>query len=92
METRMLRRTGKKFDKYKRIKPVPIGAAYISFSQLLDRYGGVSHMFIERQLKNNPNFPKPHRIGRLRFFSLAELEAYERASVARASSSSSEAA
>jgi hypothetical protein len=35
-------------------------------------------MWLERQIKENPKFPRPYRFGRLRFFKIAELEAYEK--------------
>jgi hypothetical protein len=56
----------------------PPGARYISAPQLLDRYGGRSHMWLVRKLADDPKFPKPVYHGRLRFFDVAELEAYER--------------
>jgi hypothetical protein len=59
-------------------RPVPSDAVYISRTQLQNRWGGVSHMWIERRLKDNPDFPKPKFMGRLRFWKISELEAYER--------------
>jgi hypothetical protein len=51
---------------------------YVDFTSVYrDRYG-VSHMWLERQLKENPKFPRPYRFGRMRFFKIAELEAYEK--------------
>ena len=43
------------------------------------RYGDCSHMWIERRLKDDSGFPRPRYIGRLRFWLLEELEAWERA-------------
>jgi len=60
------------------VRPVPSDALYISRTQLQNRWGGVSHMWIERRLKDNPDFPKPKFMGRLRFWKISELEAYER--------------
>jgi hypothetical protein len=51
---------------------------YVSSKQLRTRYGGRSHMWIERLLKADPDFPKPIYIGRLRFWKLPELETWER--------------
>jgi hypothetical protein len=53
---------------------------YLTAAQLCERYGGVSHMWLERRLANDPAFPRPVRFGnsKLRMFDLAELEAYER--------------
>lgn len=62
----------------RRSAPVPPGAIYISAPQVCDRYGGVSHMWLERKLKNDRNFPRPKYFGRLRFWKIDELEAYER--------------
>lgn len=59
-------------------RAAPAGSKYISAPQLLDRYGGRSHMWLHRKLADDPKFPKPVYFGRLRFFELAELEAYER--------------
>jgi hypothetical protein len=51
----------------RRSTSVPPGAIYISAPQVCDRYGGVSHMWLERKLKNDPEFPHPKYFGRLRF-------------------------
>lgn len=59
-------------------KSPPAGARYISAPQLLDRYGGRSHMWLVRKLAADPKFPKPVYFGRLRFFEIAALEQYER--------------
>jgi hypothetical protein len=56
--------------------------AHDVFLQMRDvrkRYGGVSHMFIERKLRDpDSDFPKPVYIGRRRFWSLLQLVQYER--------------
>jgi hypothetical protein len=57
--------------------PAP-DAVYISAPQVCARYGGRSHMWLVRKLADDPKFPKPHYFGRLRFFKVHELEAYER--------------
>ena len=62
---------------------VPAGAVFISAPQVCDRYGGRSHMWLERKLQNDPEFPRPKYFGRLRFFEISELENYERSSAAR---------
>lgn len=60
------------------------GAVYISVAQLRQRYGNVSHMWVERKLKSDPDFPRPVTFGSMfRFFKLADVEAYERAAAAR---------
>jgi predicted DNA-binding transcriptional regulator AlpA len=56
---------------------------YITTRQLRHRYGGVSHMWIERRMADDPNFPKPLYFGARRFWALAELEAWERATAAK---------
>jgi len=54
---------------------------YLTAAQLRERYGNVSHMWIERRLKRVPNFPRPVKLGGsgLRMFELDELEQWERA-------------
>lgn len=63
------------------VKPVPTGAKFATAPQVCARYGGRSHMWLERKLKQDPKFPKPRRSGRLRFFKISELEEYEQALV-----------
>ena len=41
----------------------PSGAVYLTAAQLRTRYGGVSHMWIERKLQNDASFPKPVTFG-----------------------------
>jgi hypothetical protein len=36
---------------------------YLTAAQLRERYGGVSHMWIERRLKSDPAFPRPKKFG-----------------------------
>lgn len=52
-------------------------AVYVTARQLRHRYGGVSHMWIERRLAAG-NFPTPIYFGRLRYWRLDEIEAFER--------------
>lgn len=59
-------------------RPVPAGAKFVSFPQLCERWSGISHMTLERRIKKDPKFPRPKRLGRLRIFEIAEVEAYER--------------
>ena len=55
---------------------------FLTAAQLQERWGGCSHMFIERRLAGDPRFPRPVKLGgRLRFFPLDEIEEYERACV-----------
>lgn len=55
---------------------------YLTARQLQKRYGGRSHMWIERRLAADPDFPRPIYVGRLRFWRLDQIEEYERARVA----------
>jgi predicted DNA-binding transcriptional regulator AlpA len=51
---------------------------YATAAQLRVRYGGRSQMWIYRRLKSDPDFPRPRKFGRLRFWLLSEIEDYER--------------
>jgi predicted DNA-binding transcriptional regulator AlpA len=62
---------------------VPHDAVWISAPQLCARYGGLSHMWLARMLKRDPTFPRPTKFGRLRFFRVDELVAWERAAAAK---------
>jgi hypothetical protein len=59
------------------VRPVPPDATYMSGRQLRRRYGDVSHMWIERRLKNDPDFPRPEFFGSQRFYKISAVEAYE---------------
>jgi predicted DNA-binding transcriptional regulator AlpA len=56
---------------------------FLKMGQLRERWGGVSHMFIERRMHEDPTFPKPIRLGKslVRFWAVDEIESYERKSV-----------
>jgi len=56
---------------------------YVTTRQLRNRYGGVSHMWIERRLADDPAFPKPVYFGARRFWPRAAIENWERAAVAK---------
>ncbi len=51
-----------------------VPAAYVK-----EHYGGVSNMWIHRRLKNDPTFPRPRYIGRLRYWFLSEIIDYDAA-------------
>ena len=51
---------------------------YITTRQLRLRYGGVSHMWIERRLADDPEFPKPVYFGARRFWPVTAVERWER--------------
>jgi hypothetical protein len=50
--------------------------SYLPSSEVMRRYG-VSKMFIERRLTNDPAFPRPHYFGKRRFWKLGELRHWE---------------
>ena len=55
---------------------------FLTTSQLRERWGDCSHMFIERRLKSDPTFPRPVKFGdRIRFFALDAIEDYERSRI-----------
>jgi hypothetical protein len=60
-----------------------ITSAYITSTQLRARYGHRSEMWVERIMATDPNFPRPIKIGRFRFWERAALEAYERSLIKR---------
>jgi hypothetical protein len=57
---------------------------FLTIAQLCERWGGQSHMFVERRLKTDPNFPRPMKFSpnAKRLFALDDVEAYERRAVA----------
>jgi hypothetical protein len=58
--------------------PATGGAMFLASAGLRSRYGGKSHMWIERQLDRDPSFPRPDfYIGGKRFWRIAKLEAWE---------------
>jgi predicted DNA-binding transcriptional regulator AlpA len=56
---------------------VKTGRRFLTAPQLLERYGNRSQVWLWRILHSDPNFPRPVRIGRLRFFDEQELTDYE---------------
>jgi predicted DNA-binding transcriptional regulator AlpA len=58
---------------------------YATAAQLRERYGGRSHMWIERRLQNDPTFPRPVKLGGslIRMWDLDEIESWERAAVTK---------
>lgn len=51
---------------------------YVTSTQLRKRWGGRSHMFIERLLANDPTFPRPVRLSRaMRLWKLDDIVAWE---------------
>lgn len=49
---------------------------YLNASQVRARYGNCSHMFLIRRMQDS-GFPTPTYFGRLRFWRLSDLEAWE---------------
>jgi hypothetical protein len=64
------------------LKDAPAKRKFIGMSQLRERWNDCSHMFVERKIQNDANFPAIYRIGRRRLFAIDEIEAYERNSIA----------
>ena len=56
---------------------------YVNARQVRNRYGGVSHMWIERRIADDPTFPKPVYLGARRYWHIEALEAWERAVAAK---------
>jgi len=67
-----------------RDKPVPVGAKWISAKQVCDRYGGKSHMWLYRNVKYNPAFPKPKYQGRMQIYSVVEFDEYDKLLISKA--------
>jgi hypothetical protein len=67
----------------RRAVPIPPDAIWICAKQVCQRYGGRSTMWLVRKLQNDPDFPKPTYFGRLQFFRLEHLEAYDRMVIAQ---------
>jgi predicted DNA-binding transcriptional regulator AlpA len=65
---------------------------YLTAAQLRERYGGRSHMWIERRLLSDSTFPRPAYFGRFRFWALDEIEMWERAAIAARGNNSPKAA
>jgi hypothetical protein len=60
------------------VQPIPSDAKWMTALQLRARYGGKSHMWIVRKLKNDPDFPRPSYDGRMQIFNIAEFDEYDR--------------
>jgi predicted DNA-binding transcriptional regulator AlpA len=59
---------------------------FLTMNQLRERWGGISHMTVERKMEADRNFPRPIRLGpkgRTRLWDEALIEKYERACVVR---------
>jgi predicted DNA-binding transcriptional regulator AlpA len=52
---------------------------FLTATQVLQRYGGASEMWLWRRLKLDPKFPRPVVISNRRFFDEGELDAYDEA-------------
>jgi hypothetical protein len=56
---------------------------YFPTAAVRRRYGGASHMWVERRLKDDPDFPKPTYFSGRRFWRLGDLIEWERKCAAR---------
>ncbi len=55
---------------------------FLTVRQLRDRWGGCSHMMIERRLRSDPKFPRAYKLcDQKRFFRISDVERYERSRV-----------
>ena len=61
------------------VKLPPPDARWITSTQVRNRYGGKSAMWLWRKLRdeNDPPCPKPRYHGRIMMFSVAELDNYD---------------
>ena len=57
--------------------------ALIPTARVRARYGGVSHMWIERRLLDDSHFPRPIYIAKRRYWRIADLAAWERSCATR---------
>lgn len=64
-------------------RPYQPEPTFIDAPSVLARYGHRSHMWLVRLLKNDPTFPRPIVINRLRYFPIAELLRWERETAAK---------
>jgi predicted DNA-binding transcriptional regulator AlpA len=55
---------------------------YSTVRRVRERYDNKSHMWLWRQLRRDPDFPKPFKINGRRHWDDAELDAYDRAKMA----------
>jgi hypothetical protein len=58
--------------------PIPPDARWITSKQLRAYFGGLSDMWVVRKIRDDPDFPRPRYNGHMKFFSVAEIEAYEK--------------
>ena len=52
---------------------------YLTDPQIRRRYGGKSHVWLWRMIRNNPDFPRPHRINTQLYFLESEVDSYDAA-------------
>lgn len=58
---------------------------YLNAGQVRARYGSCSHMFLIRRMQDS-GFPAPTYFGRLRFWRLSDLEAWEQKQATKSAS------
>jgi predicted DNA-binding transcriptional regulator AlpA len=56
---------------------------YLKAPDVCERYG-VSDMWLWRRLKDDPKFPRPMVVGRIRYFRVSDLELWEKRQAHRA--------
>ncbi len=52
---------------------------YLTGPQIRRRYGRKSHVWLWRMIRNNPDFPRPHRINKQLYFLESDVDAYDAA-------------
>jgi hypothetical protein len=65
------------------VKPIPADALWLTSTQVRNRYGGVSAMWLWNRVEHDADFPKPAYFGNRQMFSVAELDAYDRLVLSR---------
>ena len=56
---------------------MPPAVVHLNANQVKARYGNVSDSWLDRRLADKSGFPRPVKLGRLRFWKLADLERWE---------------
>jgi hypothetical protein len=67
-------------------KPIAPGAVWATAVQVQQRYGNRSHMWLVHRLQVDPHFPRPRYKGRMRLWSVKELNEYDARLIAQATS------
>jgi hypothetical protein len=51
---------------------------FLTSNMLRERYGHMGKVTLVRRLENDPAFPRPIRLGRMKYWKLSDLESFER--------------